>query len=446
MRHRGLSTPVLAILLIIVLIIGIGIGYLIPRGAPAAATVTKTVTAGAGATATITKTITTAGAGGLPSEIPIGVLNALSGSFGTFGTRGQAAIEVAEKDINDYVKSLGLNVRFKFYYEDYATKPDVALQKVQSLAARGIKVIAGGLISGAVKQVSSYANTNKIVIIAAASTAPRESVAPPGGYVFRVLPPCGAEGEALVAVLKDKGIKNVAMLTTEDTYSLSIRKAFASSAKAAGINIVLDTTFPPETKDFTAHLDALERAVTPYIQKGEPIAVFMNVWEDHIPLLLDQANKRKSPLMNLLWIVPDTIPLSTIVLKESGKLAEKVKLIGPLFTAPASSAHKHVSEAVRAKLGQEPDVYALAGYDAAWIAALSILMSRKYDAEAIKNTIPLVSKLYWGATGNVELDQNGDRKVMDQELYAVVNGQWKVVAVYKSLEKSLTWVVPINVP
>ncbi len=445
MRRRGLSISALAIFLIVVLIIGIGIGYLIPRGAPTAV-VTKTVTTGAGTTATITKTITAAGAGGLPSEIPIGVLNALSGSFGTFGTRGQAALEVAEKDINDYVKKLGLNVRFKFYYEDYATKPDVALQKVQSLAARGIKVIVGGLISGAVKQVSSYANTNKIVIIAGASTAPRESVAPPGGYVFRVLPPCGAEGEALVAVLKDKGIKNVAMITTEDTYSLSIRKAFASAAKAAGINIVLDTTFPPETKDFTAHLDALERAVTPYVQKSEPIAVFMNVWENHIPLLLDQANKRKSPLMNLLWIVPDTIPLSTIVLKESGKLAEKVKLIGPLFTAPASSAHRHVSEAVRAKLGQEPDVYALAGYDAAWIAALSILMSRSYDAEAIKNTIPLVSKLYWGATGNIELDQNGDRKVMDQELYAVVNGQWKVVAVYKSLEKSLTWVVPINVP
>lgn len=437
----GVSTTLWAVLLIVFLLIGLGIGYMIPRPTPAGPSVTTTITVPGALQTTIYTVTAPGGVAGLPKEIPIGVLDALSGAFASYGIRGQTAAKLAERDINDFVKKLGLDVRFVFYYEDYATKPDIALQKVQALYAKGVKVIIGGLISGAVKQIAPYAEANKIVVITGTSTAPRAVVAPPGGYVFRTLPTVEAEGIGVVALMLELGIKSAIIVTPEETYALSFRDAFLKVSKERGINIVLDLTYPVDTKDFNPLLDQMERAARPLIDRREPFAVIANVWEDHAAVMLTQASARKSPLLGVLWLTSDTVPLSTIVLEQAKGEAEKVRLIGPLFTGAVSKVADHVREYVKSMLGQEPDIYALAEYDAAWIAALAILLAGKYDGEAIKNAVPLAASIYWGATGNIEFNNNGDRSYADMILYGVFNGTWKEVAIYRVLENKIYWLV-----
>jgi branched-chain amino acid transport system substrate-binding protein len=102
-----------------------------------------------------------------------------------------------------------------------------------------------------------------------------------------------------------------------------------------------------------------------------------------------------------------------------------------------------LNAAVQSSLGQEPDIYALATYDAAWIAALTILSVGKYDADLLKAAVPTVAAAYWGATGNPELNSAGDRVTMDMEFWAVVQGQWQRVATYSSVDKSVTWLVQL---
>ena len=448
--YIGISNVVWSILLIIFLVIGLAIGYMIPRpGVVSVATPTQTITVPGPGGATITMPITVtspAAVAGLPKEIPIGVLDALSGAFASYGIRGQTAAKLAEKDINDFVNRLGLEVRFVFYYEDYATKADVALQKAQTLGARGVKAIIGGLISGATKQIAPYADANKIVVITGTSTAPREVVAPPGDFVFRTLPTVEAEGVGTVMLMLSLGIKNAMIVTPEETYSLSFRTAFLNAAKANGVNIFLDLTYPTETKDFNPILDQMERAAKPYFDRKEPFVVIANVWEDHAAVMLTQAKARNSPLLNVLWLTSDTVPLSTVVLEQAGDVAEKVKLIGGLFTGATSKVYDHVRDYMKSVLGQEPDIYALAEYDAAWIAALAILLAGKYDGDAIKNAVPLAAKIYWGATGNIEFNEKGDRSYADMAFYAVIGRDWKIVAYYRVLENRVSWAIPIEVP
>jgi branched-chain amino acid transport system substrate-binding protein len=404
--------------LLVFLIIGIGIGYVAhPTPPPLTST--------------------------LPSEIPIGVILTLTGDFSSYGVRAQATAKIAESEINAYVTSLGIPTTFKFYYEDYETKPDVALQRLQDLYARGVKVVIGGMTSGAMKSIDSYADTNKILVIDGTSTAARASVAPPGDYEIRVVPAAEAEGVALAAALKSQGYMNVAMVSAEDTYSLSIRDSFKTAYAAAGGNLVADMTYAyPGTTDFTVVLNTLEQQVAPLLSTHQSVAIFANMWED-IAVMLNQANSRNSPVLSLTWFGPDTLSQDTVIIQNAGAVATKVKLISVQLMAPLTSKHLALNAAVQSSIGQEPDIYALATYDAAWVAALSILVAGKYDTDAIKAALPTVAASYWGATGNTELNSAGDRVTMDMEFWAVVQSQWQRVATYSSVDKQVSWLIQL---
>jgi len=379
----------------------------------------------------------------LPSVIPIGAMNALTGDFSSYGVRAQAAVKIAESEINAYVTSMGIPTTFKFYYEDYQTDPSVALTDLQSLYAQGVKVVIGGMTSGAMKQIDSYADTNKILVIDGTSTAARASVAPPGDYEIRDVPAAEAEGAALAAALMNKGYMNVAVVSAEDTYSLSIRDSFKTAYTAAGGNLVSDITYAyPATTDFTVVLNSLESAVSPLLSSNTKVAIFANMWED-VAVMLNQANSRNSPLLSLTWFGPDTLSQDTVIIKDAGPVATKVKLISVQLAAPLTSKHQALNAALQSSMGQQPDVYALATYDAAWLAALAILNAGKYDSDAIKTALLTVAASYWGATGNTELNSSGDRVTMDMEFWAVVQSQWQRVATYSSVDKQVTWLVQL---
>jgi branched-chain amino acid transport system substrate-binding protein len=379
----------------------------------------------------------------LPSVIPIGVLNALTGDFSSYGIRAQAAVKVAETEINGYVGSLGIPTTFKFYYEDFQTNPSVALTDVQSLYAQGVKVVIGGMTSGAMKQIDSYVDTNKILVIDGTSTAARSDVAPPGDYEIRDVPAAEAEGVALAAALMSKGYKNVVAVSAEDTYSLSIRDSFKTAYAAAGGNLVADITYAyPATTDFTVVLNSVESAVAPLVSANTPVAIFANMWED-IAVMLNQANSRNSPLLSLTWFGPDTLAQDTVIIKDAGAVATKVKLISVVYSAPLTTKHAALNAALQSSMGQQPDVWALATYDAAWLAALAILNAGKYDSDTIRAALPTVAAAYFGATGNTELNPSGDRVTMDMEFWAVVQSQWQRVATYSSVDKQVTWLVQL---
>jgi branched-chain amino acid transport system substrate-binding protein len=435
--RRGISTPVLALLLIVVLLIGVAIGYFIPR--PGAA---QTVTVTGAAT---TVTVTAPAAGGLPSEIPFGVIVSRSGTWASSGLQSEVIAKIAEKDINDFVKSIGLNVRFKFYFEDDETNPSLTLQRAQSLAAKGIKVIFGSLTSKQTKNLAEFANTQKVIVMSSASTAPRERVAPPGGYLFRITAESSTpDSKALLNVLKTLGIKYVVVITIDDTYNLAVRDAFVSLAPQYGVTVLLNAVYPPDMKDFSALLDQMEAAAKPYIDKGEKVAVFDNGWQEDLTLLLTQANARKSFLLNLQWITPDTIYPADVVLKNAADLASKVRVVCVQYTAPDTPLKRRIVETVKKEIGMEPDIWALQAYDAAWVLALSTLLAGKYDADAIKAAIPYVAKMYWGVSGNTELNEKNDRKSQSEEIWAVINNKMVLVGMYDPISDSITWYHPLG--
>jgi len=419
------STKMLAAIAIIMLVVGAGIGY------------------GVSAAMMPAPTTTTTAPSGLSGTIPIGAIMPLSGDLSDYGATAKAALAVAQAEINNFTTTSGSPVNFNFLIEDSTTTSSVTLSAVQSFAAKGVKVVIGGMDSGDLLAISQYVESNQIVVISGESTAPRSSVGTGvdnGSYIFRDVPAGDSEGLSITAAFMSLGIKYVAAITAQRTYTEAIYNVFSNVYTAAGGTVITNVEYAPGTTDYTAQLDALETAIKPY--NPSQVAIFANTF-DEVAQILSQAQQRNSPLLNLRWIGQDSITLETSIVTNAGGPASKVKLTGLEFAAPSSPAYVKLVNEVKAAIGVTPDVYAVAMYDAAWIAVLSILAAGKYDGPAIRAVVPFVADRYFGASGNTVLKANGDRANMDQEFYAIemVNGtaEWVDVAHYNAATNQFNW-------
>jgi branched-chain amino acid transport system substrate-binding protein len=425
MMKMTVSTKMLAAIAIIMLVVGAGIGYGISAAMmPAPTTTTTTPT-------------------GLSGTIPIGAIMPLSGDLADYGATAKAATQVAQAEINNFTSHSGSGVTFSFLIEDSTTTAATTLTEVQSFAAKGVKVVIGGLDSGDLETISQYVASNQIVVISGESSAPRSAVGTGvdnGSYIFRTIPGGDSEGFSITQAFMSLGIKNVVAITAQRTYTEAIYNVFQKVYTAAGGTILANVEYAPGTTDYTAQLDALETAAKPY--SAGQIGVFCNTF-DEAAQILSQAQQRNSPLLNLRWIGQDSITLETVITKDAGGPASKVLLTGLEDAAPSSPTYVRVVSAVKAAIGVTPDVYAVAMYDAAWIAVLSIFAAGKYDGPTIRALVPFVANRYYGATGNTVMLPNGDRANMDQEFYSIemVNGiaTWVDSGHYDAASNTFKW-------
>jgi branched-chain amino acid transport system substrate-binding protein len=98
--------------------------------------------------------------------------------------------------------------------------------------------------------------------------------------------------------------------------------------------------------------------------------------------------------------------------------------------------YRHIKGQIREKIGRVPDTYAIAAYDALWVATLSYLATGgTNDSATLKIALPQTAGYYFGATGWTALNEAGDRKFGNYDFWAVRedNGtfMWEDVAIYQ---------------
>jgi len=94
-------------------------------------------------------------------------------------------------------------------------------------------------------------------------------------------------------------------------------------------------------------------------------------------------------------------------------------------------------------MGQEPDFYTSAMYDACWLYALSIIKTWTSETSFLKQELPRVAENYYGASGWLRLNEDGDRYAVDYEIwgYGLDDGQVIniVYGYYDAIDGQLTW-------
>ncbi len=382
-------------------------------------------------------TITVASA----EEIKIGVLVDLSGPLTTYGTDIKNTLEIAKDDINSYFESKGLPYTVNFYVEDTRVDPNIDLQKIQDLYAKGINLVIGPMGSGEIYYIKSFVTSNKIIIISPSSTAlpsllgitkPEEKK-----YIFRFVGTDDLQTDAIVGELKDLGIKSVVITYIGNAWGKGLYETIKPKLEKAGIEIKSYVEYPdPPPADFSPFIAQLESAVSDALKSysNKEVAVVAFSYEE-VATMLAQT-KSDSVLLNVLWIGSDGCALSGKVLEVCEK-ASKVGLYSTLFESKGKAFDELKAKYKERGFGNEPYQYAMNAYDAAWVLALSYVKvieeKGSYDADTMAETIPQVAIEYsegrygiYPVTGEIRLNDWNDRKSGSYAIYYVTkNCKWE---------------------
>jgi len=208
--------------------------------------------------------VTTQGA--LAEEIKVGVLADFSGPLATYGKQIKDTLKIAEEDINAYLKEKNLPYTIKFYFEDTKADPKTALEKVQSLHAKGIVLIIGPMGSGEVKNIKDYVTANKIIIISPSSTAipsiigcakPEEKK-----YIFRFVATDDLQSKVIADMIKESGIKGVVITYLGNAWGKGLCDGVKNYLEKYGIEVAEVVEYPdPPPADFSPYIDAIESGV-----------------------------------------------------------------------------------------------------------------------------------------------------------------------------------------
>jgi len=440
---RGVSRAIAVVLAVVMLIIGIGVGVLVtpyvsPPPAPTVTTVTVT------RTATITTTVSAAAAGGLSGEIPIGALLPLSGPLGQFGENDKVAVELAVAEVNTFLEKVGAGWRLKLYVEDTETKPEVALEKLMSLHARGVKFIVGPMASGEVLKIKEYADSNKILVISQSSTAPVLGIA--GDYIYRFVPPDDAQGVIGPKFAKIIGATHLIIVHLANTWGDGLAEVVERTAKELGINVVSRIRIPEAGTDYSAEVASLVSEVNKLIEQGIPpekIMVQLITYGEAVTFFHSAADYEV--LWKVKWFGSDGTARHAELAKDrrAAEFSSKVRFVSPIAMEVKTPVTQKVLSEIQRRLGREPEPYAYNSYDAVWVIALGLLAANKYDADAVIAALPKILEHYYGASGPVMLNEAGDRLPESYVLTEVfsVDGayEWRDTGHYNVVTGELAW-------
>nr|QNO55622.1 hypothetical protein JLLEDACL_00021 [Methanosarcinales archaeon ANME-1 ERB7] len=366
-------------------------------------------------------------------EVVLGALLPLTGALSSSGESTQAALELAVEDINEYLSSIGSKTSVRLIIEDTETDPAVALEKLQNLAGKGVKIVIGPDSSTEVEAVKTYANENNILLVSQSSTAP--SLAIPGDNIFRFVPDDTHQAEAIALLMWEDGVRAVIPLWRGDVWGADLSEATEGSFEELGGTVIDGIMYSSTSEDFSAELESLSSKVSQAIaQYGDvnSVGVHLMAFEEVVPIFIQAQND--TVLSSVKWYGSDGTAMSNVLISNAhaAQFAVRLGFPNPIYGEKCGV----VKEQIQEKIGRYPEADALAAYDALWVAAKTYLAAGgTTDTEALKKALRQEAEQYTGATGWTVLNEAGDRKVGNYDFWAVQEEdgffQWGCVARYQ---------------
>ncbi len=385
----------------------------------------------------------TDGTGADDREVVLGGVFSLTGNWASLGATSQAAMELAVADVNAY--AAGRGITFRADVRDSKLDPATALAAVQSLRSAGVQVVIGPQSSAELATLKPYVDANPVMMVSQSSTAGTLAVA--NDRIFRFTPADSLEGVAAAALMWDDGIRAIVPLWRGDAGNQGLHTATAASFAARGGSASAGVEYAASATSFAATLTALSTQVQQALA-GRPasqVAVYYAGFDETADVF---ALAAADPVLGTVrWYGADGIAQSSALLARPAAVAfaEKVGFPAPLFGLdPAAQAKwQPLAARIKARAGTDPDAFALAVYDAVWVAAQAYLASpRAVSTDELAARFVATAGSFYGATGWTVLNAAGDRRYADFDFWAVrpsgATHGWTRVAGYDTGSGTLT--------
>ena len=381
----------------------------------------------------------------LQGEIDIGALLPLTGSLASYGQNSQASAMLATNDVNAFLQKAGLPFTIKLLVEDTETKPDVALQKLQSLAAKGVKLFVGPQTSAELRQIKSYADSNQLLLVSQSSTAPDLAIA--SDFVFRFCPDDNIQGPIGPRLFHSLGISQIIYVHRGDAWGDGLFRASSQEAQALGLTVVSEIRYAPDSKEFSSEAKALDTSVKTLMSSGmsaDKVGIEIMSFNEAVAFML--AAKDYPGLKQVHWFGSDgTAQLAEMVADQNAAAyASQLKWVNPIFAPSTNEKYQKVSSYVSQQLGRTPDCYAYVAYDIVWVLTLALMQVQKYDGDAVRSVFADVANNYYGAVGWTKLNAAGDLQSADYWLWILATTSsgkydWMQAGTYSFSTGNFVW-------
>jgi branched-chain amino acid transport system substrate-binding protein len=199
---------------------------------------------------------------GLTGEVEMGALLPATGDLATFGANARSAISLAEQEVNDFLEDADAGWTLRIVHEDSGTDPVTALEKTESLFARGIEFIIGPQASDCVASIKDYCDSNEILVVSPSSTRP--GLNKPDDYLFRFCPTDLIQGPAIARLIADDGVEKVIAVYRDDAWGKGLHDATKARYEqpAIGGEFIESIGYDPDAPGFDTIAATLNTVVT----------------------------------------------------------------------------------------------------------------------------------------------------------------------------------------
>jgi branched-chain amino acid transport system substrate-binding protein len=367
-------------------------------------------------------------------SVTLGALLPLTGASSSLGESEDAALRIAIKDVNEYFSKTDSNTRVGLIIEDTQTNPAISLEKLQDLAAKGVRIVIGPATSADIQEVKDYADKNGILLVSPSSTAP--SLAVPGDNIFRLVPDDTHQAQAISRQMWQDGVRVVVPMWRTDVYGNDLAKATSYNFENLGGTVLDGVGYEPRTGDFSTSLNRINfmiwdqdlkslsskvsQAVTQY--GADKVGVYLVSFDEVVPIFIEVQNQ--PGLSMVKWYGSDGSVLNNKLVRntEAAMFAVKTGFVNPIYGVDNNNGYKFklVENQIQQKIGRVPRSYAEVAYDAFWVAALTEnATGGTTDINSLKKTFVHVANFYNGITGDTSLNEAGDRKHADYDFWAI---------------------------
>ncbi|OIQ34056.1 MAG: branched-chain amino acid ABC transporter substrate-binding protein [Roseobacter sp. MedPE-SWchi] len=227
------------------------------------------------ATAALALTAGTAYAGGHGKEVKLGVLFGFTGPIESLAPAMASGAELAMEEVTKSGMLLDSATVTPVRADTGCIDNGLAVANGEKLVAEGVNGIVGGDCSGVTGAIlQNVAIPNGMVMISPSATSPGLSSMEDNGLFFRTAPSDAREGQVMAEILKERGIKSIALTYTNNDFGKGLADAIQTSFEAQGGEVTIVAAHEDGKGDYSAEVASLASAggdllvVAGYLDQG----------------------------------------------------------------------------------------------------------------------------------------------------------------------------------
>ncbi len=344
--------------------------------------------------------------------IKIGALLPLSGNFAQHGTSFLHAIQIAISDVNTEFENLGSNTSVELVYYDTETNADLARIYTTALIGQGIRFIIGPMTSNELEAVKVVADASDCIIISPGSTMIELAE---DDNIFRLVPNDSELLDAVLNVMEDGGVQNLAVIHLTDSWGSSLAANIETMFTGMGGNFLGTSGFMTyRPADINSALDSISTLITTNLTPAEyeDTAIF-TVCFDEGTMILDYAGDYDA-LPDVGWYCCDGYVNNEAIFDSTAvaalQFAIDTEFRSTIFGIDETADYLELKARIELAAGQDVNNYAIISYDATQIA-IDVLedLEEGVALSVLKQNFITAVSGYAGVSGIFEIDANGDR-------------------------------------